>query len=97
MSTEFSLTLVSATSFSKTAMESPSDALMAVMSDILDRAQQLAKNKNITATYRTESTNGSTDYYQQNSAEGNPARKRTQQYAEWDTHEYISSKDGRQK
>ena len=45
MSTEFSLTLVSGTSFSKTVMESPSDALMAVMSDIVDRAQQLAKNK----------------------------------------------------
>ena len=29
--------------------------------------------------------------------EGKPARNRTQQYAEWDTREYTSSKDGRQK
>ena len=33
------------TIFSKTAMEGVSEALMAVMSDIIDRAQQLAKNK----------------------------------------------------
>ena len=34
-----------ATVFSKMAMEGVSDALLAVMSDIVDRAQQLVKNK----------------------------------------------------
>ena len=41
----FYLTLVLATVFSKMAMEGASDALMAVVSDIVDRAQQLVKNK----------------------------------------------------
>ena len=45
MHTDFSLTLVLATVFSKAAMEGASDALMAVMTDIVDKAQELAKSK----------------------------------------------------
>ena len=45
MNTEFSLTLVLATFFSKSAMEGASDALMAVKMDIVDKAQELAKSK----------------------------------------------------
>ena len=33
----------------------------------------------------------------QSSTDNKTAKKRTQQYAEWDTREYTSSKDGRQK
>ena len=45
MNIEFSLTLVLATVFSKGAMEGVSDALMAVMTDIVDKVQELAKSK----------------------------------------------------
>ena len=45
MNTEFSLTLVLATVFSKGAMEGALDTLMAVMMDIVDKAQELAKSK----------------------------------------------------
>ena len=87
MNTEFSLTLVLATVFSKTAL--------AVMSDIVDKAQELAKSK-ISRLPQTI-TNPPVGPAAQSSAEGKPAQKRTQQYTEWDTHEYTSSKDERQK
>ena len=91
-----------ATVFSKMAMEVALDALMAVMSDIMDRMQQLSKNKisqlPIVQSQQTGSltiTNQPVGPAGQSSAEGKPARKRMQQYAEWDTREYTSSKDGR--
>ena len=77
---------------------------MAVMSDIMDRAQQLAKNKisllpiaQSQPTGPLTITNPPVGPAAQSSAEGKPVQKRTQQYTEWDTHEYRNSKDGRQK
>ena len=104
MNTEFSLTLVLATVFSKTAMEGASEALMTVMSDIIDKAQELAKSKisqlpivQSQPTGPPTITNPPVGPAAQSSAEGKPARKQTQQYTEWDTREYMSRKDGRQK
>ena len=94
---------MSATDFSKTAMEGASDALMAVMSDIVDKAQELVKSKisKLPIAQRPTGpptiTNPPVVPVAQSSAEAKPARKRMQQYAEWDTREYTTSKDGRQK
>ena len=104
MNTDLSLTLVLVTVFSKTAMEGASDALMAVMLDIVDKAQELAKSKisqlpiaQNQSTGPPTITNPPVGPATKSSVEGKPARKRTQQYAEWDTREYTSSKDRRQK
>ena len=104
MNTDFSLTLVLATVFSKTAMEDALDALMTVMTDIVDKAQELAKSKisqlpiaQNQLTGPLTITNPPVGPATQSSVEGKPAQKQTQQYTEWDTHEYTSSKDGRQK
>ena len=85
-------------------MEGASDTLMTVMSDIVDRAQKLAKNKisklPMAANQQTGPptiTNPLVRLTGQSSTDGKPARKRMQQYAECDTKEYTSSKDGRQK
>ena len=85
-------------------MEGASDTLMAVMSDIVDKAQQLAKNKisklPITANQQMGPptiTNPPIRPIGQSSTDDKTAKKRTQQYAELDTREYTSSKDGRQK
>ena len=104
MKTEFSLTLVLATVFSKGAMEGASDALMAVMTDIVDKAQELAKSKILWLPIAQNQpmgpltiTNPPVGAAVQSATEGKPARKRTQQYAEWDICAYMSSKDRRQK
>ena len=104
MNIEFSLTLVLVTVFSKGAMEGVSDALMAAMTDIVDKAQELAKSKIAVLPIAQNQptgpptiTNPPVGSAAQSSTEGKPARKRTQQYAEWDIREYTSSKDGRQK
>ena len=85
-------------------MEGASDALMAVMSDIVDKAQQLVKNKisklPIAANQQTGPptiTNPPVRPTGQSSTDDKTTKKRTQQYAEWNTREYTSSKDGRQK
>ena len=95
---------MSATVFSKTAMEGTSEELMAEMLDIIDRAQQLAKNKILQLPIAQSQlmgpptiTNPPVVPASQSSTEGKPAWKRTKQYAELDTCEYTSSKDGRQK
>ena len=82
MNTDFSLTLMLATVFSKTAMEGASDALMAVMSDIVDKAQELAKSKisqlPIAQNQPTDSltiTNPPVGPAAQSSVEGKPPQK----------------------
>ena len=104
MITEFSLTLVLAMVFSKSATEGSSDAMMAVMTEIVDKAQELVKNQisklpiaQSQPTGPPTITNLLVGPAAQSSMEGKPARKPTQQYADWDTREYTSSKDGRQK
>ena len=70
----------------------------------INKAQELAKSK-ISKLPITQSqpagpptiTNSPVGLAAQSSMEGKPARKHTQQYADWDTHEYMSSKDRRQK
>ena len=64
MNTDFSLTLVLATVFSKAAMEGASDVLMAVMTDIVDKAQELAKSKISQLPIAQNQPTGSTDYHQ---------------------------------
>ena len=85
-------------------MEGASDTLMAVMSDIIDKAQELAKSKILKlpiAAYQQMGpptiTNPPVRPTGQSSTEDKTTKKRTQQYTEWDTREYTSSKDGRQK
>ena len=85
-------------------MEGASDALMAVMSDIVDKAQELAKSKiaklpiaQSQPTGPPMITNPPMLPAAQSSTGSKPARKRAQQYAEWDKKEYTTSKDGRQK
>ena len=92
------------TFFSKAVIEGASDALMAVMSDIVDKAQQLVKDKisklPIAANQQTglpTITNPLVRPTGQSSTDSKPVKKRMQQYANWDTREYTSSKDGRQK
>ena len=77
---------------------------MAVMLDILDKAQELAKSKisqlpiaQSQPTGPPTITNPPVGPATQSSVERKPAQKQTQQYTEWDTREYTSSKDGRQK
>ena len=77
---------------------------MAVMSDIVDKVQELAKNKMsklpIAANQQTGPptiTNPPVRPTGQSSTDGKPVKKRTEQYAKWDIRKYTSSKDGRQK
>ena len=85
-------------------MAGASDALMAVMSGIVDKAQELAKNKISKLPIAANQPTGPPTIINplvrpagQSSTDDKPTKKRTQQYAEWDTREYTSSKDGRQK
>ena len=82
MNTDFSLTLVLATVFSKAAMEGALDALMVVMTDIVDKAQELAKSKisqlpiaQNQPTGPPTITNPPVGPAAQSSVEGKPARK----------------------
>ena len=91
--------------FSKTTMAGASDALMDVMSDIVNRAQQLAKDKIVRLpivgnqqTGPPTITNPPTATAGQSSMDKTAKeRKKTQQYVDWDKREYTSSKDGCQK
>ena len=91
-------------SFQQNSNGRSSDALMAVMSDIVDKVQELMKNKSsklsIAANQQTglpTITNPPVRLTGQSSTDNKPVKKRMQQYAEWYTREYTSSKDGRQK
>ena len=70
----------------------------------MDKVQQLAKNKISKLPIAANQQKGPPTISNppvrpmgQSSTDDKPAKKRTQQYAEWDTREYTSSKDGRQK
>ena len=71
-------------------MEGASDALMAVMSDIVDKAQELAKSKIAKLPIAQSQPTGPPTITNppilpaQSSTASKPARKRAQQYAEWD-------------
>ena len=104
--------LVTVFSRSKTVMAGVSDPLCDIMSDIVDKTQQLAKDKiarmPITANQPMGPPMASTPVVQPVvqpmvqpvPSDRKPARKRTpaviQQYANWDSQEYSSSKEGRQ-
>ena len=86
-------------------MAGASDALMDVMSDIVDRAQQLAKDKIARLPIMGNQqmgpltiTNPPTVTAEQSAMNKTAKeRKKTQQYTDWDMREYTSSKDGHQK
>ena len=77
--------------------------MMAVMSDIVDKAQELAKSKIAKLPITQSQPTGPPTITNppilpaQSLTGSKPARKRAQQYAEWDKKEYTTSKDGRQK
>ena len=86
-------------------MVGASDLLLDVMSNIVDKAQQLAKNKIVKLPIAVNQPVGpptitKLPVVQQSMTDDKPVRRRTpaavQQYAEWDNWEYTSSKDGRQ-
>ena len=87
-------------------MEGASDALMDIMSDIVRRAEQLAKDKIVKLPIVGQQTGPPTITNPPAAIAGQSStatdktgrdRKKTQQYADWDKKEYTSSKDGRQK
>ena len=87
-------------------MEGASDALMDVMSDIVRRAEQLAKDKIAKLPIAGQQTGPPTitnppvaTAGQSSTATDKTGRdhKKTQQYTDWDKKEYTSSKDGCQK
>ena len=87
-------------------MEGASDALMDVMSDIVRRAKQLAKDKIAKLPIAGQQTGPPTITNPPVATAGQSLtatdktgrdRKKTQQYADWDKKEYTSSKDGHQK
>ena len=87
-------------------MEGASDALMDIMSDIIRRAEQLAKDKIAKLPIAGQQTGPPTITNPPAAIAGQSLtatdkmgrdRKKTQQYADWDKKEYTSSKDGRQK
>ena len=91
------------TVFSKQAMVGALDPLLDVMSDIVDKAQQLAKNKISKLPIAANQPPGPSmikhlPVVPQSATDDKPARRRTpaaiQQYAEWDDREYTSSKEG---
>ena len=92
--------------FSKALMEGASDALMDIMSDIVRRAKQLAKDKIAKLPIAGQQTGPPTITNPPAATAGQSStatdktgrdRKKTQQYADWDKKEYMSSKDGHQK
>ena len=92
--------------FSKASMEGASDALMDVMSDIVRRAEQLAKDKIRKLPIAGQQTGPPTITNPPAATAGQSStatdkmgkdHKKTQQYADWDKKEYTSSKDGCQK
>ena len=92
--------------FSKSSMEGASDVLMDVMSNIVRRAEQLAKDKIAKLlivgqqTGPPTITNPPVTTAGQSSTATDKTRrdcKKMQQYADWDKKEYTSSKDGHQK
>ena len=95
-----------ATVFSKASMEGASDALMDAMSDIVRRAEQLAKDKIAklpitgqqmgppTITNPPVATTGQSSTTTDKMGR---ERKKMQQYVDWDKKEYTSSKDRCQK
>ena len=87
-------------------MVGASDPLLDMMSDIVDKAQQLAKNKISKLPIAANQPQGppmitNLPMVPQSTTYDKPVRRRTpaaiQQYAEWDNREYTSSKDGLQK
>ena len=93
--------------FSKKAMAGASDQLRAVMNDIIDKAQQLAKNKIATLPIAANQPVGPPTIMtnppvqqQMVAAEDKAAKKKTstakQQYPHSDTREYTDSKSRRQ-
>ena len=96
------------TVFSKTAMSGASDPLHDVMSDIIDKAQQLAKDKIVKLLIAANQPTGPPmitnplvrPVVPTVLVDDKPVRKRTavaiQQYADWDTREYSNSKNSRQ-
>ena len=76
--------------------------MMAVMSDIVDKAQELVKSLKLPIAANQQTglptiMNPPVRPTGQSSMEDKTAKKRTQKCAESDTREYTSSKDGRQK
>ena len=87
-------------------MEGALDMLMDVMSDIVRRAEQLAKDKIVKLPIAGQQTGPPTITNPPAVTAGQSStatdkmgrdRKKTQQYADWDKNEYTSSKDGHQK
>ena len=101
MNTEFSLTLTFSDSFQQNSNGRNFRRIDA--SDVRYRGQgsRASEKQDLETTDRSKSTNGATNHHEpasgQSSIDDKPAKKRTQQYVEWDTREYTSSKDGRQK
>ena len=99
------MTWVFSDSFSKEAMVGALDPLLDMMSDIVDKAQQLAKNKIAKLPIAQNQPVGppmitKQPVVQKSMMDDKPVRRRTpaavQQYAEWDNREYTSSKEERQ-